>query len=51
VSIRRFTHAIGAATLALTVMTTATACSDKAEKDTPGDIDNDEKNGGDGEKD
>ncbi len=51
VSIRRVTHAIGAAALALTVMTTATACSDKAEKDTPGDIDNDEKNGGDGEKD
>jgi len=48
--IRRVTHAIGAAALALTVMTTATACSDKAEKDTPGDIDDDEKNGEDGEK-
>ena len=33
-------------------MTTATACSDKQERDTPGDIDidNDEKNGKDGEK-
>ena len=46
--IRRVTHAIGAAALALTVMTTATACSEKEEKDTPGDIDNDEKNGEDG---
>lgn len=49
-SIRRVTHAVGAAALALSVMTTATACSDKAEKDAPGDIDNDEKNGEDGEK-
>ena len=49
-TIRRLTHGIGAAALALTVMTTATACSDKQERDTPGDIDDDEKNGRDGEK-
>ena len=48
--IRSVTHAIGAAALALTVMTSATACSDKQERDTPGDIDDDEKNGKDGEK-
>ena len=48
--IRRITHAIAGATLALTVMTTATACTHNQEKDTPGDIDNDEKNGVDGEK-
>jgi len=48
--IRQITHAIAASALALTVMTTATACSEKEEKDTPGDIDNDEKNGEDGEK-
>ncbi|CUR55770.1 exported hypothetical protein [metagenome] len=48
--IRKVTHAVAATALALTVATTATACSDKQEKDTPGDIDNDEKNGEDGEK-
>lgn len=47
---RKISHAVAASFLALTVMTTATACSDKQEKDTPGDIDNDEKNGKDGEK-
>ena len=44
--IRQVTHAIAAGALALTVATTATACSDdkgKDEKDTPGDIDDDEK--------
>lgn len=49
-TIRRITRAIGAGALALTVMTTTTACSDKAEKNTPGDIDNDEKNRKDNEK-
>ncbi len=48
--IRQFTRAIAASALALTVITTAAACSEKEEKDTPGDIDNDEKNGEDGEK-
>ncbi|HXH78295.1 hypothetical protein [Nocardioides sp.] len=47
---RKISHAIAAGLLALTVATTATACSDKQERDTPGDIDNDEKNGKDGEK-
>jgi hypothetical protein len=49
--VRKCARAVGAGALALTVMTTATACTDKQEKDTPGDIDNDEKNGKDGEKD
>lgn len=49
--IRQFTRAVAASALTLTVMTTATACSEKEEKDTPGDIDQDEKNGEDGEKD
>ena len=48
--IGRYPHAIATGMLALTIMTTATACSDKQEKDTPADIDNDEKNGKDGEK-
>ena len=49
--IRRVTHAISAAALALTIVTTATACSENEEQDTPGDIDNDEQNGEDGEDD
>ena len=48
--IRQVTRAIAASALALTVMTTAAACSEKEENDTPGDIDNDEKNGKDGKK-
>ncbi len=44
--LHRVTHAVAAGALALTVATAATACSEKdepKEKDTPGDIDDDEK--------
>ena len=46
--IRDLPRAVGAAALALTVMTTATGCSDQQEKDAPGDVDKDEKDGEEG---
>lgn len=44
--IRHVTRALGAAALTLTVMTTATACSDEPEQDTPGDVEDEEDDGG-----